>query len=269
MEKYQEGKQYSTLNGYRSALSATIPPIEGYPVGQHPIVCRALQGSFNKRPPMPRYGTTWDVNKVVQHIKGNMGSNKDLSLKSPSLKLVTRLAISNAPRASDLAALDIRFRQLSQEGATFRIPRLTKTRRSGPPRTFEVARFGEESLCPVRTLEQYLMRTQSLRQNSEGESSTLLISIRKPYRAIGPATIGRWIKEVLSQAGVDTGTFSAHSTRSASTTAAKKQGVSIRDIMNMAGWSRQSTFETYYHKPELSGYSEAVLGGKKGIYLQL
>ena len=42
-----EGKQYSTLNSLWSALSATIPPIEGQPVGQHPLVCRALQGSFN------------------------------------------------------------------------------------------------------------------------------------------------------------------------------------------------------------------------------
>lgn len=213
---------------------------------------------------MPRYTFTWDVSTVVQHIKENMGNSTELSMKNLSLKLVTLLALSNAPRASDLASLDIRFLQLSQEGTTFRIPGLTKTRRSGPPKTFEVARFGEESLCPVRTLEQYLDHTRDLRQNSEGDGSALLISIRKPYKAVGAATIGRWIREVLTQAGVDTETFSAHSTRSASTTAAKKQGVSTRDIMNMAGWSRQSTFETYYHKPESSGYSEAVLGGKKG-----
>ena len=46
-QKFMEGKQYSTLNSLWSALSATIPPIEGQPVGQHPLVCRALQGSFN------------------------------------------------------------------------------------------------------------------------------------------------------------------------------------------------------------------------------
>ena len=62
-QKFQEGKQYSTLNLIRSALSATIPPIEGQPVGQYPLVCRALQGS---RPPMPKYTSTWDVHTVVQ-----------------------------------------------------------------------------------------------------------------------------------------------------------------------------------------------------------
>ena len=53
--EFENGKQYSTLNTYRSAISATHPPIEGYPVGQHPIVCRLLQGMFNERPPQPRY----------------------------------------------------------------------------------------------------------------------------------------------------------------------------------------------------------------------
>ena len=263
--KYHEGKQYSTLNGYRSALSATIPPIEGYSVGQHPLICRALQGSFNRRPPMPKYSSTWEVSEVVQHIRERMGNNTELSLKDLSLKLVALLALSNAPRASDIAALDIKFLQISPEGATFRIPGLTKTRRSGPPKSFEVKRFGDKSLCPVQTLEQYLCSTQDLRGNKEGGQNALMISFRKSYGVVGPATIGRWIKEILSRSGVDTERFSAHSTRSASATAAKKQGVSTRDIMDMAGWSRQSTFETFYHKPEINVYSEAVLGGKKGI----
>ena len=42
--EFKNGKQYSTLNTYRSAMSATRPPIEGYPLGQHPIVGRLLQG---------------------------------------------------------------------------------------------------------------------------------------------------------------------------------------------------------------------------------
>ena len=125
-------------------------------------------------------------------------------------------------------------------------------------------RFADNNLCLVKTLEIYLLKTNSIR--AEGHNS-LFVSCRKPHHAVSAATIGRWLKEVLSAAGVDTEMFSAHSTRSASTTAAKTQGVSIKDIMGMAGWSRQSTFETYYHKPASSDYSEAVLCGKKGIAL--
>ena len=247
-QKFLEGKQYSTLNLYRSALSATIPPKEGHPVGQHPLVCRALQGSFSQRLPMPKYTSTWDVNTVVLYLKEKMGDTPTLNLKALSQKLVVLLALSNAPRASDLVALDVRFVQSSEEGVTFRIPGLTKTRRSGPPRSFEVSRFKDASLCPVKILEYYLRQMKDIRKEGGNGSYPLFISVRKPHNAVTSATIGRWIKQILSMAGVNTDQFSAHSTRSASTTAAKKQGVSVRDIMGTAGWSRQSTSETFYHK---------------------
>ena len=237
-------KQYSTLNLYRSALSATIPPKEGHPVGQRPLVCRALQGSFSQRPPMPKCTSTWDVNTVVLYLKEKMGDTPTLNLKALSQKLVVLLALSNA---SDLVALDVRFVQSSEEGVAFRIPGLTKMRRSGPPRSFEVSRFKDASLCPVKTLEYYIRQTKDIRKEGGNGSYRLFISVRKPHNAVTSATIGRWIKQILSMVGVNTDQFSAHSTRSASTTAAKKQGVSVRDIMGTAGWSRQSTFETFYH----------------------
>jgi hypothetical protein len=47
---------------------------------------------------------------------------------------------------------------------------------------------------------------------------------------------------VLRLAGIDTSIFKAHSTRSASTSAATKLGVPLQDIMSSAGWSSNSTF---------------------------
>ena len=47
--------QYRTINNHRSAISAFHPKIEGFPVGQHPLVCNLLAGIFNERPPQPRY----------------------------------------------------------------------------------------------------------------------------------------------------------------------------------------------------------------------
>ena len=35
---FNEGLEYRTLNTYRSALSGVLPPIDGFPVGQHPLV---------------------------------------------------------------------------------------------------------------------------------------------------------------------------------------------------------------------------------------
>ena len=37
-------KSYSTINSYRSALSSMLLPVDGYSVGEHPIIARLLKG---------------------------------------------------------------------------------------------------------------------------------------------------------------------------------------------------------------------------------
>ena len=58
---FNKGYQYQSLNSYRSAISAVHEEVDGYIVGQHPLVTRMLKGAFNERPPLPRYSTFWDV----------------------------------------------------------------------------------------------------------------------------------------------------------------------------------------------------------------
>ena len=77
---------------------------------------------------------------------------------------------------------------------------------------------------------------------------TLLISTRKPHKAVGEDTVGRWIKCALSQAGIDTSVFCAHSTRSASTSAAHSKGAPIDVILKAANWKNANTFEKFYHR---------------------
>jgi len=87
-EEFKQGKQYTTMNSYWSALSATLPPSDGKPVGQHPVVCRLLQGMFNERPPAPRYTDVWNVSVVIDHLKKGPPASQ-LSLKELSKRLVT------------------------------------------------------------------------------------------------------------------------------------------------------------------------------------
>ena len=122
--QFQEGKQYSTMNSYRSTLSATLLPMESHPVGQHPCLYVDCCRECLTKDHQPH--SVWSVETVLFFIKQSM---KDLSRK-----MVVLLALSITSRASDLTALDMRFRQFSPEGVLFRIPGLTKTRHSGPPR---------------------------------------------------------------------------------------------------------------------------------------
>ena len=60
--------------------------------------------------------------------------------------------------------------------------------------------------------------------------------------------MSRWLKHELELPGIDISTFSAQSTRAASTSAAKAQHLSIQTIMDSAGWSSENTFMKYYNK---------------------
>ena len=61
-----------------------------------------------------------------------------------------------------------------------------------------------KNLCPVEHLKQYLDKTSTIR----GLHTQLLLSYQKPHRPVSTDTIARWIKVVLTEAGINTTVFS-------------------------------------------------------------
>ena len=59
--------------------------------------------------------------------------------------------------------------------------------------------------------------------------------------------------------GIDITIFTAHSTRSASTSTADNMGLSIKDIQKAAGWSGDSTFRKYYNLPVLKYFRSEIV----------
>ena len=60
---HKKGYQYRSLNSYRSAISAVHAEVDGYPVGQHPLVTRMLKEPSmrdNPYPSTPPFGM-WDL----------------------------------------------------------------------------------------------------------------------------------------------------------------------------------------------------------------
>ena len=161
-------------------------------------------------------------------------------------KLAMLLALSNASRSSDLRALDLRYRSYSEEGVLFRIP---ETRRSSAPREAFFKAFKQNPhLCPMTTLKQYERDTQDKRDEL-ASLQPLFISMKKPFKGVSSSTIARWLKDILREAGIDTEIFKSHSTRAAASSSAKLAGMSTEDILKMAGWSRDSTFERLITDP--------------------
>ena len=146
--QFHEGKEYRTINVYRSALSAVLPLIDGQKAGSHPLVCQLLKGVYHLRLPQPCYANTWQVSKLVDFIS-SMGPNAQLPIKLLSYKLVGLLALTAPDRASGLAARDLCFRYFHPEGVEFNLPELAKTVKPGESlkRCFHASFPDNKALC--------------------------------------------------------------------------------------------------------------------------
>ena len=139
------------MSNSRSAISVTHSPIDRVVVQKPPLVSRLMKEVFNSRPPQPRCAFTWDVGRALDHIL-SLGGNHGLSLKQLSHKLAVLLALSNASRASEIHALNIRFLRKCQDGVLFTIADLTKKAHPGKKRVVYYLSLKEERrLCPVTT----------------------------------------------------------------------------------------------------------------------
>ena len=259
---FAEGYKYNSLNCYRSAISSVHETVDGYDVGQHPLVTRLLKGAFNDRPPLPRYSSTWDVQVVLDYLQ-SLGLNESLSLKHMTCKTVMLLALTCPSRSVDLSNLDLKMRSFRSEGVEFSPTGLAKQTRQG--RTIASFFFpscpDKPELCPVQALRAYEFQTEMLR----GEESKLFVAVIKPHRAVTSSTIARWLKSILGAAGVDTSIFNAHSVRGASSSRAANMGITTNDILKAANWSSESVFQRFYYKPtEISKYGRAVLSKHTG-----
>ena len=96
-------------------------------------------------------------------------------------------------------------------------------------------------VCVVTLLEEYLRRTEKLREKGTWASDLLCV----PPPICG---YGKWLKTVLAECRIHR-LYGAHSTRGAASSKALFVRVPIDTIMKAAGWSAQSTFAKHYCKP--------------------
>ena len=80
------------------------------------------------------------------------------------------------------------------------------------------------------------------------EVRELLITYGKPHKLVSRDSVGRWIKNELTNAGVDTTIFTPHSCRSASVRKTKVNGVPTSVTLEKGCWKRESTFKKNYYK---------------------
>ena len=93
-----------------------------------------------------------------------------------------------------------------------------------------------------------------------GDITSLSLKLSTYKLVMVMSLVRTWLKEVLKLSGFDTKIFTAHSTRSASSSAAADSGVTTNDILKAADWSSEFVFRKFYYRPTHNPlYGRAVL----------
>ena len=89
----------------------------------------------------------------------------------------------------------------------------------------------------------------AVRENIEAQPTQLILSYTYSQKAIMSITIARYVKLFLKQAGIDLTVFSAHLTRSPSTSTRKNLRSTLDYIQKTEHWKANSTFRMHSKLP--------------------
>jgi integrase len=238
---YKSKLSYRAINCARSALSSFIL-FDNLPVGKHPLIKRLLKGIFERRPALIR-NYTWDVNIVLDYW-AQIGPAKLLNMKQLTIKLVIILALACAARQQTLQAISVD--NIIIKNNTMKIIFTKKLKTSGPNKhlsEINLKAYPNKKLCPIWYTNAYIKATKNKRKSKQ-----LLLITQKPHTPASKDTIANWIRNALSQAGINTKIYTPHSTRAAATSAMKKANTPIGTILKTAGWHNAETFAKHYNK---------------------
>ena len=241
VSQYQNGLSYTAINTARSAISNFVRLTGNINIHENEIISRFMKGVFNEKPSLPRYTVTWDVHSVLHYLE-TMDTSTLLLL---SEKLCMLFLLVTGQRCQTLHLINATDIETLEDRIIVHITDILKHSRPGfHLKPITLHRYDEnDKICIVTTLKEYMERTQHLRNGSK-----LLISTVKPHNSVSKQTISRWVKSIMSKAGIPD-IFKPHSTRSASMSRAYYKGVPLKEVIKSAGWSNAKTFAKYYKRP--------------------
>ena len=161
------------------------------------------------------------------------------------MKTASLIALFSGHRLNTLENLKVTNMYVSGRECTFAFSSVFKHSRPGYHQQPLILRsfLSNPSLCPVTNITHYL----KIRLEKSADEEFFIATV-PPYKQCPNDTIARWIKEILSLAGIDSGIYQDYSLRSASTSSASYKGVTLSTVLKSANWTRNSTFKEYYKK---------------------
>lgn len=235
----------AAINAMYDAIGVTSPgrssPIYNM---THALVRAYTQAPMKKSTVMPV--------KNFSHLFKSWNDNSKLCIKDLRLKAIALLSIAAMLRPSDIAPktrtadgnVVFSTRQLDfQDDGSLKVLFFgikNDTKRDG----FEVhvQPHSCAKLDPVKTLRDYIERTDSVREPND---LPVFLGLRQPYKAIDSSTVANVLNEAIKLAGLDSQGYSAKSFRPTGATCAIANDFDPNVVRKIGRWKTESVF--FYH----------------------
>ncbi|XP_058017525.1 uncharacterized protein LOC131187272 [Ahaetulla prasina] len=271
------GLATNTLRRQIAALSSVLRCGSLLPLSKEPLIQQFLRGATNVNPPVVHRFPSWRLNAVLNALtKTPFEPLRDSSLRFLSLKVAFLIAITSARRISELSALSIRQDLCSffNDRVVLRLdPTFLPKVNSQFHRAQEVVL---PNFCPNpkhhlekvwhtldvrRALKIYIDRTSTFRKTEALFVSFQPLSLGQK---VTKSVLARWIRAAIATAYESQSlpvprNITAHSTRSAASSAAWSAQASIDEICRVATWSTPSSFVRHY-KVDSYASADAAFG---------
>ena len=193
--------------------------------------------------------TIWDPSTVLHYIR-SLPDNSQLSLLQLSKKCAMLIALATAQRTQTLKCLSVNNMTITKHAVTFVISdRLKQTVGDRYMPLIYLPKFEDRKICVWRCVLAYYLRTREVRTSNQ-----LFVTSTPPYRAVSVTTVGRWIRDILQDAGVNTAVYKVHSTRSAASSKARLF-LPLEKVLEAADWLSEKVFASHYCR-ELSSHGD-------------
>ncbi|XP_042302565.1 uncharacterized protein LOC121919745 [Sceloporus undulatus] len=274
---FLQGLRPNTVKRQVAAITSILPHDDAARISQHPHIRRLLKGVANMAPPTKHRFPSWDLHKVLKALTiPPFEPLREVPLKFLTFKTLLLTALTSARRVSEIGALSIRKELciirpdsiILRPDPTF-IPKVNSVFHTSQdivlpsfcPRPKEDLEKCWHTLDVRRAIKIYLKRTATFRR-----SESLFVSFRPNSKGkkVSRPTLARWIKQCIVQCYKSLklqppADITAHSTRSAATSAALSTNAPLAEICRAATWKSPSTFTRHY-KLDLFQSSEAAFG---------
>ena len=218
------------------------------------VVTGLLKSFVKQHPTMPCLPPLiWNVEVVLYHL-ANYPPPEKLSFRLLAKKTLTLLLLATTRRRADVLAISVDPRYLDATATRIHtiLQRLSKTysvRRKWVQELTIYKYEQDETICPYTYFIYYLTLSDRFRpKDEEGRPLVTSFFITKEGRPASSETCGNWVREVLSESGIDPNIYTPHSCRSASASYKLAKGYPLEAVLAQGGWASDHAFMKFYRR---------------------